>query len=104
MMFALRALAIVAVAAFLLSVTELLVRPAPVEQKYFLAVLFETFSAFGTVGLSLGITPYLTVAGKCIIILTMFAGRVGMSALAISVPRRLPRHAVDYPEEEVLVG
>ena len=104
MMFALRALAIVAVAALLLSITELLVRPTPVGQKYFLAVLFETFSAFGTVGLSLGLTPYLTAAGKCIIIVTMFAGRVGMSALAISTPRRLPQHAVDYPEEEVLVG
>jgi trk system potassium uptake protein len=104
MMFALRALAIVATAAFLLSVSELLVRPTPPEQKYFLAVLFETFSAFGTVGLSLGLTPYLTVLGKCIIILTMFAGRVGMSALAIATPGRLPQHAVDFPEEEVLVG
>ncbi len=104
MMFALRALAIVAVAVLLLTFTELLVRPGPAEQKHFLAVLFETFSAFGTVGLSLGLTPYLTAAGKCIIILTMFAGRVGMSALAISTPRRLRQHAVDYPEEEVLVG
>jgi len=104
MMFALRALAIVTLAAFLLSVSELLVRPSPPEYKYFLAVLFETFSAFGTVGLSLGLTPYLTVLGKCIIILTMFAGRVGMSALAIATPRRLAEHAVDYPEEEVLVG
>ena len=104
MMFALRAIAIVMVAAFLLSVSELLVRPTPPEYKYFLAVLFETFSAFGTVGLSLGLTPYLTALGKCIIILTMFAGRVGMSALAISTPGRLAQHAVDYPEEEVLVG
>ena len=104
MMFALRALAIVTLAAFLLSISELLVRPTPPEYKYFLAVLFETFSAFGTVGLSLGLTPYLTVLGKCIIILTMFAGRVGMSALAIATPQRLPQHSVDFPEEEVLVG
>jgi trk system potassium uptake protein TrkH len=104
MMFALRAIAIVAVAAFLLTISELLVRPSPVQYKYFLAVLFETFSAFGTVGLSLGLTPYLTGLGKCIIILTMFAGRVGMSALAISTPRRLPQQIVDFPEEEVLIG
>lgn len=104
MMFALRALAIVAAAAFLLTVSELLIDPAPVTDKHFLAVLFETVSAFGTVGLSLGLTPYLSALGKCIIILTMFAGRVGMSALAISTPRRLPRHAVDFPEEEVLIG
>jgi trk system potassium uptake protein TrkH len=56
------------------------------------------------VGLSLGLTPSLTVAGKVIIILTMFLGRVGMSALAISLPRRLPRHDVDVPQEEVLIG
>ncbi len=104
MMFALRAIAIVAVAAFLLTISELLVRPSPIEYKYFLAVLFETFSAFGTVGLSLGLTPYLTGLGKCIIILTMFAGRVGMSALAISTPRQLPQQVVDFPEEEVLIG
>jgi trk system potassium uptake protein TrkH len=102
MMFALRALAILSIAIFLLSMSELFVFPH--EKKLFIEIVFETFSAFGTVGLSLGMTPYLTVMGKCIIILTMFAGRVGMAALAVTVPSRLPKRLVDIPEEEVLIG
>ncbi len=102
MMFALRAIALLSVAIFALTVTELLLSPH--EKMLFIDVAFEAFSAFGTVGLSLGVTPYLSVAGKVIIILTMFAGRVGMSALAISRPRKLPKQIVDYPEEEVLIG
>jgi trk system potassium uptake protein TrkH len=102
MMFALRAMAVLSLAVFALTVTELLLSPH--EKKLFINVVFEAFSAFGTVGLSLGSTPYLSGAGKVIIILTMFAGRVGMSALAISRPRELPKQIVDYPEEEVLIG
>lgn len=102
MMFALRAMALLSLAIFALTVTELLLSPH--EKKLFIDIVFETFSAFGTVGLSLGLTPYLSAAGKVIIILTMFAGRVGMSALAISRPRKLPKQLVDYPEEEVLIG
>ena len=102
MMFALRALAILSVAIFALTVTDLFLFPH--EGKQFIDIVFEVFSAFGTVGLSLGITPYLTAMGKGIIILTMFAGRVGMAALAVSVPSRLPKRIVDIPEEEVLVG
>jgi trk system potassium uptake protein TrkH len=102
MMFALRALAILAAAVFALTVTELFLFPH--EKKLFIDIVFETFSAFGTVGLSLGITPYLTTAGKGIIVLTMFAGRVGMAALAVTVQGRLPKRIVDIPEEEVLIG
>jgi trk system potassium uptake protein TrkH len=102
MTYALRALAVLALAIFALTVSELLVRPS--MDKRFLTVAFEAFSAFGTVGLSLGLTPNLTVVGKLAIILTMFAGRVGMAALAVALPRRLPRRAVDVPEAEVLIG
>jgi trk system potassium uptake protein TrkH len=102
MMYALRAFAILALAIFVLTMSELLVRPS--AEKSFLAVVFEAFSAFGTVGLSLNLTPYLTGVGKLVIILTMFAGRVGMAALAVSLPRRLPRRAIGVPEAEVLVG
>jgi trk system potassium uptake protein TrkH len=102
MMLALRAIAVLAIAVFALTVTELLLSPH--QKKLFIDVVFEVFSAFGTVGLSLGLTPLLSGAGKLVIILTMFSGRVGMSALAISLPRRLPKRAVDIPEEEVLIG
>jgi trk system potassium uptake protein TrkH len=65
--------------------------------------LFETFSAFGTVGLSTGVTGDLTVAGRWIIILTMFAGRVGPSVLAALTikPRAL---AYRFPEGRVGIG
>lgn len=102
MTYALRAFAVLALAIFALTVSELLVRPS--MDKRFLTVAFEAFSAFGTVGLSLGLTPSLTGVGKLIIVLTMFVGRVGMAALAVSLPRRLPHRAVDVPEAEVLVG
>ena len=102
MTYALRAFAILALSIFALTVSELLVRPS--MDKRFLTVVFEAFSAFGTVGLSLGLTPSLTVVGKAVIILTMFAGRVGMAALAVSLPRRLPERAVAVPEAEVLIG
>ncbi len=66
-------------------------------------VLFEAVSAFGTVGLSTGVTPNLSEAGRIIIILTMFAGRVGLIALAM--PRGiLAKPRVGYPTGEIIVG
>ena len=69
------------------------------------ATVFEVVSAFGTVGLSLGITPELSAAGKLLIIGTMYAGRVGPLTLAVALTRRGRRvRPVRYPEERVLVG
>ena len=102
MIVSLRAFALLALCIAVLTVSELLL--APGEGKDFLAVVFESFSAFGTVGLSLGLTPTLTVAGKLMIIFTMFAGRVGMIALAISTPKKPPKQVYDVPREEVLIG
>lgn len=66
-------------------------------------VLFEQVSAFATVGLSTGVTPHLTPAGKLWIIATMFVGRLGPLTMALAV---LPMRTVPlrYPEERVLVG
>lgn len=66
-------------------------------------LLFEVVSAFGTVGLSTGITPELSVAGKAVIILVMFIGRVGIiTLLSMWVSRTEPR--ARYSEEEVSIG
>ena len=66
-------------------------------------LLFEAFSAFGTVGLSTGVTPELSAAGRIIIVVTMFAGRVGLIALAM--PRGvLAKPQVGYPTGEIIVG
>jgi trk system potassium uptake protein TrkH len=67
-------------------------------------LLFETVSAFGTVGLSVGITPYLSALGKLLIVAVMYIGRVGPLTLALTVGRKELTALVRYPEEDVVVG
>ncbi|MBA1335790.1 MAG: KtrAB potassium uptake system, integral membrane component KtrB [Firmicutes bacterium] len=76
------------------------------EAASFIEVFFETTSAFGTVGLSLGITPHLSPIGKVMIIITMYAGRVGplTIAFALAQRQRRSRGKLRYPEEKILVG
>lgn len=75
------------------------------EGGEYLPLLFETTSAFGTVGLSMGVTPDLSVVGRVLIICTMFTGRVGPLTLAMALARRArgPAH-VHFVEERVAVG
>ncbi len=70
----------------------------------FLDALFEVFSALGTVGLSTGITPELTDAGKIIIISLMFLGRLGPISVFAALSRSEKRVRVEYPGEEPMVG
>jgi trk system potassium uptake protein TrkH len=67
-------------------------------------VLFEVVSAFGTVGLSIGITPKLEPISKILIIITMYLGRVGILSLGYSIARKEERHPILYAEESVMVG
>ncbi|MFH0866995.1 MAG: potassium transporter TrkG [Bacteroidota bacterium] len=67
-------------------------------------ILFEDLSAFGTVGLSTGITPDLSNAGKIIIILTMFIGRTGPLTLAFAMSTRKARGQYKYSTANILVG
>ncbi|MGB7297113.1 MAG: TrkH family potassium uptake protein [Candidatus Aminicenantales bacterium] len=67
-------------------------------------VFFELFSAFGTVGLSLGITPKLSVVGKITVILLMYAGRIGPLTLLLAFSRRRAIGKYEYIEERVLIG
>jgi len=73
---------------------------------YFGEILFETVSAFGTVGLSTGITPHLSYLGKLIIATVIFMGRVGPLAIALAIGRASPPPLaqVKYPEDLVVVG
>ncbi len=66
-------------------------------------ILFEQISAFGTVGLSTGITPSLTIVGKLWIILTMFVGRLGPLTAALVVMEHKPE-AVRLAEERLMIG
>lgn len=83
---------------FVLSITEI--------GAEFLEILFESVSAFGTVGLSLGLTTRLSSIGRVIIILTMFAGRVGPLTLTLAVAQNHHKNcgSIRYPEDKILIG
>ncbi len=80
--------------AFLLTVTE---------DASLSMILFESFSAFGTVGLSMGLTPDLSNAGRLLIIILMFIGRIGPLTLAFSFARTRTAK-IRYPEEDIFIG
>ena len=65
---------------------------------------FEVFSAFGTVGLSMGITPKLSSIGKIVIIVVMFIGRVGPLSLALTLLIQQKEPKVEYPKESISIG
>ncbi|MCG6156503.1 TrkH family potassium uptake protein [Rubinisphaera margarita] len=74
-------------------------------EQHFLARLFEVVSAFNTVGLSMGVTPHLSVPSKWVIILLMFAGRTGPLAIAAALIVRLSRQGrYRMAYEDVVVG
>jgi len=74
------------------------------ERYYFASSFFEVISAFGTVGLSMGITPQLTAINKAFIALTMFVGRLGPLTVLMALKRRAHTANYVYAEENVLVG
>lgn len=67
-------------------------------------VLYEVTSAFGTVGLSLGITSSLADLSKLMLILTMFAGRIGLFAMSLPGGARRIERYVGLPEADVMIG
>jgi trk system potassium uptake protein TrkH len=74
------------------------------DETRFLPTMFEVVSAFGTVGLSMGLTPSLTAAGKVIIIGVMFIGRIGPLTMALALGEQQDRARFAYPTERVMVG
>ncbi|AVQ22071.1 potassium transporter KtrB [Fusobacterium necrophorum subsp. funduliforme] len=67
-------------------------------------IVFEVVSAFGTVGLTMGITPYLSVTSKLVIIVTMFVGRLGPMTIALALGEKKKKARVQYPKEDILIG
>jgi len=94
----------VMVGLFALLLAEGPVHTVEQEHAIFLNYFFETVSALGTVGLSLGTTPELSTAGRIVVAMLMFIGRLGplTVTVALAVPR--PERDWKYPEEEVMVG
>ncbi len=78
--------------------------PASQTPQQWLALIFEAVSAFGTVGLSLGVTPLLTAAGKTVIIALMFVGRIAPLMLGVYLARPASPLLVRQPREELSLG
>lgn len=74
------------------------------ENKEFLDILFEVVSAFGTVGLSTGVTSELSSIGRILITITMFLGRVGPLTMALALGEKAKHAKYRYPEEKVMIG
>lgn len=69
-----------------------------------ISIPFEVVSAFGTVGLSTGITPSLSTVGKLVIIITMFIGRVGPLSLILAITELKSKEEFKLPEERISIG
>ena len=86
---------IVSLMIFILTITE----EAPLN-----FILFEVISAFGTVGMSLGLTPELSTMGKTVIIILMFIGRLGPLTLAFALAKKNNKLPYKYAEEKIMIG
>jgi trk system potassium uptake protein TrkH len=101
-----RAALILALAAIwnLVGITMLALTESVGDEVRLEQIIFEQVSAFGTVGLSTGITPGLSALGKLWIIASMFAGRLGPLTIALAVFRKQAAPRFAYPEERVMIG
>lgn len=96
--------AVILIATTILMFTETSGLSAESSQTKFVPVLFETISAFGTVGLSLNFTDKLSEFGKLILVLVMFVGRVGAISVAIAISLRQKQTHFSYAEENIMIG
>ena len=92
---------------FIFLIVSLIESNNPSHDRGFIEVLFETFSAFGTVGLSTGITPFLRPSSKVILSILMYIGRLGPITI-FGIMNKNWGHPevshIDYPIEKILVG
>jgi Trk-type K+ transport system membrane component len=96
-----RAFAVILISLLVIGLAVLLVSVTDAQFKL-IEISFEAFSAFATVGLSLGITPQLSDPGKIIFIVTMFIGRIGSLTLLMAFAAQPKRQLHQYPVEEIL--
>jgi len=89
-------LSVVVIASLIMDITE--------RGMSFLSIIFEVMSAFGTVGLSMGITSSLSWIGRIIIILVMFTGKLGPLTIGYAIAKRAEKEYFKYPEEKMMIG
>ncbi|MBO7524696.1 MAG: potassium transporter KtrB, partial [Verrucomicrobia bacterium] len=73
-------------------------------EQGWLGIVFDCVSAFGTVGLSTGVTPALTIASKWVLMCMMFVGRILTLTLSVYLLRPWEKSYVKYPEEQIALG
>lgn len=98
-----RAFAIIALSLMVIGTSVFLIASFD-QEKTLLDIAFECFSAYSTVGLSVGITSSLSAPSKLVIIATMFIGRVSMLTILIAILRRARHLNYKYPTEEILIN
>lgn len=116
-----RAIVIFSISIFIVmfaTVALLITEDLTLEQKYdveyiqkytlsFMDILYEVFSAFGTVGLSLGITSIISLTGKIILMLLMLAGRLGPVTISMALFEShidKKKSSLEYPECDLIIG
>jgi trk system potassium uptake protein TrkH len=98
----LKAITLTMIALFLVILVAMIL--STTEGHPFLMILFEVTSAFGTVGLTMGLTTDLTTVGKILISLVMFAGRLGPITLAYALGPKMEKELYRYPEGKITIG
>ena len=98
-----KSLTVTVIASFLI-IFVTLVMTVTEQGKDFLMIFFEATSAFSTVGLSMGLTPELSLIGKVMITITMFVGRVGPLTLAFAIAKKRKENHYRYPSGKVMIG
>jgi len=99
-----KALTVTVMSLTLVVVVTVLLLVSGYHHAHFLGLLYEASSAFAINGSSLGLTSRLTTLEKTLLILTMFAGRLGPVTLVYAISRRMTKPPYRYPEEQPLIG
>jgi len=99
-----RAFAILCISLIVIGTSILAVLILEPKGTDLLTVVFECFSAYSTVGLSLNFTPTITEPSKYVLIITMFIGRIGMLNLMIGLLRQVNHQFYEYPKESILIN
>ncbi|UFJ39194.1 TrkH family potassium uptake protein [Brevibacillus humidisoli] len=98
-----KSLTVIVSSLFLIAVTTMVLTITEGKIE-FIKILFEAVSASSTVGLSMGLTPELTPYGRMMLILTMFAGRVGPLTIAFALAQRKQKEYFRYPQGKIMIG